>query len=252
MKRAIILVLTSISLYSYSQVGINTVNPQGVFHIDAGSDNSATSSPSIDEQANDVSVSVLGNIGVGTISPSAKIDLVGTSTITPIRARNMEASSTSTLADRTTLHPVMIDKDGVMIKQFSPVSLGNSYYLDGSFSIPIGGGPVDVFTGINENSVVAFKFATNLSFGSGSRAMIYGQISFSIRNGFRVSNDWTSSGNAPTEEVSLVGENTDTLVFYAPTQARLTFTYSSGIISVNSSATVTQTNVLIYEGKKLR
>ncbi|QIK59958.1 hypothetical protein G7050_08995 [Dysgonomonas sp. HDW5A] len=252
MKINIALIMSIISLYSYSQVGINTINPQGVFHIDGAGDNPSSGSPTVEQESNDVTVSVLGNIGVGTTSPNAKIELIGSTTVTPIIARNMEISSTTTLADKQSLFPVVIDNNGVMIRQASPVSLGNSYSLDGAFNILIGGGPVTVFTGINNNTVVVFKFATNLSFGNGNTGMLYGQISFSVKRGFRVSNDWVFSGDAVTEQYSLVGENTNTLVFNATTQPRLTFAYSSGIISVNSSATIAQTNVFIYEGRKIR
>lgn len=254
MKINIVLIMSIISLCSYSQVGINTINPQGVFHVDGGRDNPSSGSPGLPEQANDVVISTSGNIGVGTISPNAKIELIGSATIAPIIARNMDISSTTTLADKQSLFPVVIDNNGVMVKQTSPISLGNSYSLDGVFNIIIGGGPVPVFTGINNNTVVAFKFATNLSFGFGNTAMIYGQISFSIKNGFKVSNDWTSSGQAETSTISLVGENTNTLIFdnASTTQPKLTFSYSSGVISVSSTATGTQTNVFIYEGKKIR
>ncbi|WP_415328786.1 hypothetical protein [Chryseobacterium sp. MMS23-Vi53] len=211
-----------------------------------------TGTPTVIQQDNDVAILSTGNVGIGTTVPAGKIDIIGNASTAPIIARNMETSNATVLANKQTLSPILADSNGVMIKQFTPVSLGNSYYLDGSFPITIGGGSVPIFTGINDNTVVSFRFATNLAFGNGSRAMLYGQISFTARNGFRVSQDWNSSGDTLTEPFTLNGEGTNTLTFDAPTQPDLIFSYSGGVISVNSTTTVTQTNVLIYDGKKIR
>lgn len=58
----------------YSQVGINTIEPQGILHIDAGTKN---------DTSDDIVVSLSGNLGIGTTSPTAKIQIKtnGTSSI---------------------------------------------------------------------------------------------------------------------------------------------------------------------------
>lgn len=58
-----------------AQVGINTQVVQGIFHIDAASDGSTTN-PQI---ANDVVVNNDGNVGVGTLAPSARLHLKSSS-----------------------------------------------------------------------------------------------------------------------------------------------------------------------------
>lgn len=60
---------------SWAQVGINTKNPLGVFHIHVG--NTAST-------ANDLVISALGDMGIHTISPQAKLDLRGTFRVTGI------------------------------------------------------------------------------------------------------------------------------------------------------------------------
>ncbi|SDQ81432.1 hypothetical protein SAMN05421664_2696 [Chryseobacterium soldanellicola] len=65
-----------------AQVGINTTNPQGIFHIDGGKDNPKTGVPSIVQQSNDFIVNASTGIGQGTISvgvgttnPTERLDL---------------------------------------------------------------------------------------------------------------------------------------------------------------------------------
>lgn len=78
MKKNVIFCLMFFSPLAYSQVGINTINPQGVFNIDGAKDNPATGSPSTAQQANDVMVTSLGRLGIGTTTPQNNLDL-GTS-----------------------------------------------------------------------------------------------------------------------------------------------------------------------------
>lgn len=54
-----------------AQVGINTSNPQGSFHVDGSKDNPATGIPTANQQLNDVIVTSEGRLGVGTIAPDS-------------------------------------------------------------------------------------------------------------------------------------------------------------------------------------
>lgn len=64
--------------YANCQVGINTANPQAIFHIDGNKDNSI--SPTVAEQANDFVVNSLGSVGLGIIAvdSSAKLQVDAT------------------------------------------------------------------------------------------------------------------------------------------------------------------------------
>ncbi|WP_223609608.1 hypothetical protein [Chryseobacterium sp. OSA05B] len=66
-----------LSTVLYSQVGINTVNPQGVFNIDSAKDNPTTGIPSATQQANDVVVTAAGNMGIGITAPTNKLHIIG-------------------------------------------------------------------------------------------------------------------------------------------------------------------------------
>lgn len=60
-----ILTLIVIPTFFFGQVGVNTLYPIGVFHVDGGGDNPA-SLPTINNLANDFLVDSRGNVGIGT------------------------------------------------------------------------------------------------------------------------------------------------------------------------------------------
>lgn len=75
-KNIIISIGLLLSGFSYSQVGINTTNPQGIFNIDGGKDNPTTGSAHSDaQQLNDFTVTAAGNVGIGKIAPSTKLHI---------------------------------------------------------------------------------------------------------------------------------------------------------------------------------
>ncbi|CAD0222824.1 hypothetical protein [Chryseobacterium sp. JV274] len=76
MKKNCLLIVMTLSFHCvFSQVGINTPNPQGILHIDGQKDNpvsGSTFTPA--QQSNDILVSSAGKIGAGTLIPVAKVD----------------------------------------------------------------------------------------------------------------------------------------------------------------------------------
>lgn len=82
-KNIIISIGLLLSGFSYSQVGINTANPQGIFNIDGGKDNPTTGSAhSNAQQLNDFTVTAAGNVGIGKIAPSTKLHITTGGTAT--------------------------------------------------------------------------------------------------------------------------------------------------------------------------
>ena len=82
-KNIILLIGLLLSGFSYSQVGINTANPQGIFNIDGGKDNPTTGSAhTAAEQLNDFTVTAAGNVGIGKIAPSTKLHITTGGTAT--------------------------------------------------------------------------------------------------------------------------------------------------------------------------
>lgn len=58
------------------QVGVNTQNPQGIFHVDGAKDNNTTGAPTQAQQSNDFIVTAEGNVGIGTTTPTKKLEVV--------------------------------------------------------------------------------------------------------------------------------------------------------------------------------
>lgn len=71
MKKLILLIAGISFVPVYSQVGINTGNPTGIFHVDGAKDNAVTGIPTLTQQENDFVVTSNGSIGIGTVSPNA-------------------------------------------------------------------------------------------------------------------------------------------------------------------------------------
>lgn len=76
--------LASIALFAFgifsAQVGVNTNTPLGTFHIDGAKDNLPPATPTASQISNDVIVTSAGNVGIGTISPSRKLEIVSSTT----------------------------------------------------------------------------------------------------------------------------------------------------------------------------
>jgi len=75
MKNIYIILFMLFNSVAFSQVGINTPNPQGSFHVDAGKNNPVTGTPSTLEQADDLTVTSAGMVGMGTTTPGAHLEI---------------------------------------------------------------------------------------------------------------------------------------------------------------------------------
>lgn len=77
MKRYILLTcsLFFTILYIPAQVGINTQNTQGIFHLDATGDDAASGTITAGQSVNDILIDNTGNVGIGTLAPTARLHL---------------------------------------------------------------------------------------------------------------------------------------------------------------------------------
>lgn len=75
MRKTILLLFVCGSLqYTFAQVGINTLTPQALLHIDGAKDNNINGQPTVQQSKNDVVITSAGNIGVGTLTPVVRLD----------------------------------------------------------------------------------------------------------------------------------------------------------------------------------
>ncbi|MCU7618177.1 hypothetical protein NZ698_13290 [Chryseobacterium sp. PBS4-4] len=74
MKYKVLLLVLCPLMFS-SQVGINTSDPKGIFHIDGGKDNSST--PTLTQQLNDFTVKSDAKVGIGTNNPTEMLTMIG-------------------------------------------------------------------------------------------------------------------------------------------------------------------------------
>lgn len=75
MKKLFTLSYIFLPFLHFAQVGIDTINPQGIFHVDGGKDNLTSGAPSAVQQTNDFIISSDGNVGIGLVSPEKKLDI---------------------------------------------------------------------------------------------------------------------------------------------------------------------------------
>ena len=80
MRKKIFFVSVCLALFvfineAYSQIGIQTDSPLALFHVDPKRNTNSTGTSGTDD---DVVVTVAGNVGIGTIVPSEKLDIRGT------------------------------------------------------------------------------------------------------------------------------------------------------------------------------
>jgi len=90
----------------YAQIGINTNNPQASFHVDAAKDNPTSGAPSAAQQVNDFVVTSTANVGIGTTSPTEKLDVASGNA----RIRNINSNIGIGGTDRV----VVADATGVL------------------------------------------------------------------------------------------------------------------------------------------
>lgn len=110
------LMLNSILLYSpaiFSQtIGINTENPQGIFHVDGKGDNDKKSIPTIAQQANDFIITKDGNVGIGTTTPTKNLHVKASTD--PIKIEGLKEASIHVN------NALLIDKNNI-IKKGTPL-----------------------------------------------------------------------------------------------------------------------------------
>ncbi len=121
MKKNLLLSVCLISVFwAKSQVGINTTNPQGIFHVDGGKDNPSTGTPNASQQLNDFVITGAGNVGVGTTTPGSKLEInSGIADVSGLRFTNL-TSATPISAGQS----IGVDANGNVVTLPNPTAVG--------------------------------------------------------------------------------------------------------------------------------
>jgi len=110
-----------------AQVGISTSSPQGTLHVDGAKDNPVTGIPSVIQQANDVVITNVGDMGVGITTPTNKLHVVASSANLNRYALIDAPAGTNNLAI-------------IALRNTSPLAAGNFSLLGFTNSGPTSGG----------------------------------------------------------------------------------------------------------------
>ena len=100
-----------------AQVGINTNSPIGVFHVDGAKDNNVTLT--INQQLNDVNITAVGNLGIGTSTPQNKVEIVS-NTINTSGLKFSNLTSASTLSENDDILGLGVDSQGNVVATDRP------------------------------------------------------------------------------------------------------------------------------------
>lgn len=120
MRKNLLLFSLFFIIFLQAQVGINTENPLGLLHVDAGTGGSTS---------DDVIISNDGKVGIGTTAPSNKLSIVTTGSNTGLHLPNGAASGRVLTSD-TQGNGVWIS--GAVQYQTSVYGIGNQLQINGA------------------------------------------------------------------------------------------------------------------------
>jgi hypothetical protein len=154
MKKIVFLSILTVGTAAYAQIGVNTQNPQGIFHIDGAKDNPETGTPTLAQQANDVSVTSMGNVGIGTNTPTNKIEINSTlSNQSGLRFSNLNSSSPAFTGTATALG---VDSNGDVVSLGSENTYKGLYVVNGVNSNNISFGGEGATGTVNYNTTAGY------------------------------------------------------------------------------------------------
>lgn len=159
MKKYIIYNALFISSLCFSQVGVGTTSPQGAFHVDAAKNTVVGGTPT--NFNDDFVVTSDGNIGVGTLSPSTKLDI-----------RSATAGAIKIVDGTQGVGKVLVsDASGTGTWQTLPVF---KYVVNGSFS--------PAATIVSDNTAAQYKFTNGSIVLNKGRWMVNVGLSISLNS----------------------------------------------------------------------
>ncbi|KMQ60772.1 hypothetical protein ACM40_13610 [Chryseobacterium sp. BLS98] len=114
----------------FAQVGINTSNPQGIFHLDGAKDNPSSGAVPPAQQLNDFIVSANGTVGIGNLTSTSKLTIdSGAGNQSGMKFTNLTSSSPSYNGATSN---IAVKQDGVVVSTSSTLCVPGFYYTNGS------------------------------------------------------------------------------------------------------------------------
>ncbi|UKB78674.1 hypothetical protein [Chryseobacterium sp. MEBOG07] len=178
----------------FCQVGINTTNPQGTFHVDGGKDNASTGVPTVSQQANDFVATSADNVGIGTVSPTNKLEIVSSASgASGLKLTNLPSASY-----------LGTDSSGNVIDVNNSVTAGVSVtkqkFVTASNTVEM----------ITQNGLYAFRYSKNVTngywqikfLGSGTRPLSVFIIEYWTPTAYKIT---TGSGTASGGWINIPG-----------------------------------------------
>lgn len=169
MKLKLLFFYALIPVAGYSQVGINTSNPQNTFHIDGSKDNASTGAPTATQQANDVIVTTSGNVGLGTVSPSAKLEINNGSVNGALKIIDGTQGDGKVLTSdanglATWKSPTVTNVTGVTPSSSTPYGTSADKYMNAYVDVPQGNWFVFMGFLVNGANAANTNYASRLTF----------------------------------------------------------------------------------------
>ncbi|MDQ1095264.1 MULTISPECIES: hypothetical protein [Chryseobacterium] len=203
MRLKLLLLYAVIPVSLFSQVGINTSNPQNTFHIDAGKDNASTGTPTAAQQANDVIVTSAGNVGIGTVSPSSKLEINNGTVNGAIKIVDGTQGDGKVLTSDanglgTWKSTTITNVTGVTPNSNTPYGTTADKYMNAYIDVPQGNWFVFIGLLVNGANAANTNYASRLTLSSSTTALEENNFSFISGNRFVLTQISNGSAGAVT------------------------------------------------------
>lgn len=194
MKKRVLLcsLLGVISVCSFSQtknVGINTEDPQGVFHIVSGKEGN------LNQEFDEFIVDSEGNVGIGTRTPKAKLEIIGTKgQALRVKPAGVQSKGEIIASDAegnfvAETRPMPEIKEGSIIQIHTPIGwapsaapnlINTTPFVPGDPNMPSGSKPAvkisDQSLELTEGTwLIQLKYTTRTTAGSGNNFQVGGE-----------------------------------------------------------------------------
>lgn len=206
----------------YSQVGVNTTLPLQSFHIDGKKDNPPGEKPNAAQEANDVVVDVNGNVGIGTINPTTKLDVKGGITLD----KTLKINDIEQLVPNN-LKSLFVSPDGRIGTAVVNKETSLAYFQNGG-SVNTAASFIDIFN-LGEEIVMPFSSASNvlkMHVGDIIEVDASGYLKIKQKGYYQLSlflSTYIGGGPVPKKKYNVTGSSSSTVEVDSPSDNQVFF-----------------------------